>query len=54
MYATAAVVVIDSEIELKKQRYPDRTQLAWKKRIKNEINRIRGDLAMLADLMKDD
>ena len=54
MYATAAVVAMESEIELKKQRNPDRTQLAWKKRIRNIINRIRGDLAMLAELMKDD
>ena len=38
---------------LKKRRKQDRTQHAWKKRIEKEISRMRGDLAMIIELIKD-
>ena len=53
MYATAAIVTENSGIKLKKQTKPGRTRPAWKKRVEMEITRMRGDLAMLTELTKD-
>ena len=52
-YATTAVVPENSGIILKKHRKRGRKEPAWKKRIEKEITRMRGDLAMLTELTKD-
>ena len=53
IYATATVVTEMKGVKVKKQRKPNRRQPAWKERIENEINSMRGDLSLLTELTRD-